>query len=60
MYFGTIYFEPYLIRKKLWESSLVFELGYGRVDLDSIKIIRNNQTTVSENKLLYRLVWVFL
>lgn len=30
IYLGTIYYEPYLIRKDLWESSLVFETGYGR------------------------------
>lgn len=50
MYFGTIYFEPFLIRKKMWESSLVFELGYGRVTLDSLKKVRNTQTTITEKQ----------
>jgi len=36
LYYGTVYFEPYLIRKKVWESSLVFEAGYGRAVLDSV------------------------
>ena len=30
MYLGTLYYEPYLLRKNLWESSLVFETGYGK------------------------------
>ncbi|MEP7277570.1 MAG: hypothetical protein ABI813_02910 [Bacteroidota bacterium] len=30
LYLGTVYYEPYLLRKTLWESSLVFETGYGR------------------------------
>ncbi len=30
LYLGTVYYEPYLIRRNLWEASLVFETGYGR------------------------------
>ena len=30
LFLGTIYYEPYLLRKNLWEMSLVFETGYGR------------------------------
>lgn len=30
LYLGTVYYEPYLLRKRLWEASLVFETGYGR------------------------------
>lgn len=30
LYLGTVYYEPYLIRKNLWEMSVVFETGYGR------------------------------
>ena len=30
LYLGTVYYEPYLLRRKLWETSLVFETGYGR------------------------------
>ncbi|MFM2224572.1 MAG: hypothetical protein RJA07_774 [Bacteroidota bacterium] len=39
-YIGTIYFEPYLIRKNLWESSIVTEVGYGK--------IKNTYTTIDE------------
>ncbi|GAC1441292.1 MAG: hypothetical protein NVSMB63_08750 [Sediminibacterium sp.] len=35
VYFGTIYYEPFLFRRKRWEMSMVFELGYGRAVLDS-------------------------
>ena len=47
LYLGTIYYEPYLMRRKLWESSLVFETGYGRtvnymVDKTNDKIAENN------------------
>ena len=31
LYLGTIYYEPLLVRRKLWETSLVFETGYGRI-----------------------------
>jgi hypothetical protein len=30
LYLGTVYYEPYLLRKRLWEASIVFETGYGR------------------------------
>lgn len=30
LYLGTLYYEPFLLRRKLWETSLVFETGYGR------------------------------
>ena len=30
-YLGTVYYEPYLLRRRLWETSLVFETGYGRI-----------------------------
>ena len=30
LYLGTVYYEPYLLRRTFWESSLVFETGYGR------------------------------
>lgn len=30
LYLGTVYYEPYLLRRNLWEASLVFETGYGR------------------------------
>lgn len=30
LYLGTVYYEPYLMRRTLWETSLVFETGYGR------------------------------
>ncbi len=41
LYFGTIYYEPFLFRKELVEMSLVFELGYGRAVLDSANSKRN-------------------
>ena len=40
LYFGTIYFEPFLFRKRLVEMSLVFEIGYGRAVLDTTKTVR--------------------
>lgn len=48
LYFGTIYYEPYLFRKQLVEMSLVFEFGYGRAVLDSAnsKRNRNMPTTI--------------
>jgi hypothetical protein len=47
--FGTIFFEPFLFRKKRWEMSTVFELGYGQTRIDSNTIIRRtgNRTTTS-------------
>jgi hypothetical protein len=42
--FGTIFFEPFLFRKKRWEMSTVFELGYGQTRIDSNTIIRRTGT----------------
>ncbi|MDI9366339.1 MAG: hypothetical protein QM541_15385 [Flavobacterium sp.] len=41
LYFGTVYYEPYLFRKPLVEMSLVFEIGYGKAVLDSANSKRN-------------------
>ena len=41
LYFGTIYYEPFLFRKEVVEMSLVFEIGYGRAILDSANSKRN-------------------
>ena len=41
LYFGTVYYEPFLFRKKLVEMSLVFEIGYGKAVLDSANSKRN-------------------
>lgn len=41
LYFGTVYYEPFLFRKTLVEMSLVFELGYGQAVLDSANSKRN-------------------
>jgi hypothetical protein len=35
IFFGTIYIEPYLIRRRRWEMSMVMEIGYGNVKIDS-------------------------
>lgn len=35
IFFGTMYFEPYLIRRRRWEMSLLMELGYGSATIDS-------------------------
>jgi hypothetical protein len=35
LYYGTMYFEPYLIRRRVWEMSMVMEIGYGNAKIDS-------------------------
>lgn len=40
--FGSVYFEPFLFRRKRWEMSLLFELGYGTANIDSTLITRIN------------------
>ncbi len=42
VYFGTIYYEPFLFRKKRWEMSMVFELGYGQAIFDSTNKISSH------------------
>ncbi|MES2003669.1 MAG: hypothetical protein V4450_04045 [Bacteroidota bacterium] len=51
LYFGTIYYEPFLFRRKRWEMSMVFELGYGRAVLDSTNKIRARFLTKTENQI---------
>lgn len=44
--FGTVYLEPYLIRRRRWELSMLFELGYGTAIIDSLTLVhRSNGTT---------------
>ncbi len=50
LYFGTIYYEPYLFRRKRWEMSMVFELGYGKAELDSTNKIRGRFLTTTEKQ----------
>jgi hypothetical protein len=50
LYFGTIYYEPFLFRRKRWEMSMVFELGYGKAELDSTNKIRGRFLTKTEKQ----------
>ena len=50
LYFGTIYYEPFLFRRKRWEMSMVFELGYGKAVLDSTNKIRGRFLTKTEKQ----------
>lgn len=34
LWFGTVYYEPFLIRRETWEMSIVTEAGYGRSTLE--------------------------
>jgi hypothetical protein len=43
--FGTIYIVPYLIRKKLWELGILFEIGYGQVLIDSFSVVKRYNST---------------
>ena len=51
LYFGTVYFEPFLFRKKRWEMSLLFELGYGNAILDSTDILKSGTQTKTKTEL---------
>lgn len=51
LYFGTIYYEPFLFRRKRWEMSMVFELGYGNAVLDSTNKIRGRFLTTTEKQI---------
>lgn len=50
VYFGTIYYEPFIFRRKRWEMSMVFELGYGKAVLDSTNKIRGRFLTKTEQQ----------
>ena len=50
LYLGTIYYEPYLLRRNLWETSLVFETGYGRTV--HYNIDKTNNTATEQNNAL--------
>jgi hypothetical protein len=50
VYYGTIYFEPFIFRRKRWEMSMVFELGYGKAVLDSTNKIRGRFLTKTEEQ----------
>ncbi len=50
LYFGTVYYEPFLFRRKRWEMSMVFELGYGKAVLDSVNKVRGRFVTKTEKQ----------
>jgi len=52
LYLGTIYYEPYLLRRGLWEASLVFETGYGRAVNYSMDNTLNKMTAESNTLLI--------
>lgn len=51
LYLGTVYYEPFLMRHGLWETSIVVETGYGRTFNTEISET-DNQTLISKNALL--------
>jgi hypothetical protein len=51
VYYGTIYYEPFIFRRKRWEMSMVFELGYGKAVLDSTNKIRGRFLTKTEEQI---------
>ncbi len=51
LYLGTIYYEPYLMRRNLWETSIVFETGYGRT-VNTTTDKTDNSTTSKQNSIL--------
>ncbi|MFT3937164.1 MAG: hypothetical protein QM726_26365 [Chitinophagaceae bacterium] len=51
LYLGTVYYEPYLMRRNLWETSLVFETGYGRT-VQYNESQKSNQVSAKNNALI--------
>lgn len=52
LFYGTMYFEPYLIRRRVWEMSMVMEVGYGNAKIDStstrkFKTSKNKDTSAT-------------
>ncbi len=52
LYLGTIYYEPYLMQRSLWEASIVFETGYGRAINASTDNTVNKDATASNTILI--------
>lgn len=51
--FGTIYFEPYLLRKKRWEMSVVVEAGWGVVNTDSVALYPEKSTALHTSQHIF-------
>ena len=51
LFLGTIYYEPYLLRRNLWETSLVVETGYGRT-VNTVTSKSGNGAADRQNTLL--------
>ncbi|MBU3743809.1 MAG: hypothetical protein FGM61_04575 [Sediminibacterium sp.] len=51
--FGTVYFEPYLLRKKRWEMSVVVEAGWGVVNTDSVLLASEKVTIQHSNQHIF-------
>ncbi|MEO5684126.1 MAG: hypothetical protein ABIQ88_15895 [Chitinophagaceae bacterium] len=51
LYLGTVYYEPYLMRRKYWETSVVFETGYGRT-VSTADVQEDGKTSTKTNALL--------
>ncbi|MEN9686276.1 MAG: hypothetical protein RLZZ28_2062 [Bacteroidota bacterium] len=50
-YIGTVFFEPFLLRKKMLEISLLFEAGYGNSMVDSSHFVKGNLVTDRRNRI---------
>ena len=50
LYFGTVYYEPFLFRRKRWEMSMVFELGYGKAVRDSTNKVHGRFLSKTEKQ----------
>ena len=51
LFLGTIYYEPYLLRRNLWETSLVIETGYGRT-VNTVTSKTGNAAADKQNTIL--------
>jgi hypothetical protein len=52
LYLGTVYYEPYLLRRRLWEASVVVEAGYGALVNRMVDIADSSKHSVHKTAMV--------
>lgn len=50
VYFGTVFYEPFVFRKSWVQMSVMFELGYGNTSIDSVVQLLNGESFIRSQR----------
>ncbi|MCU0352850.1 MAG: hypothetical protein MUD08_03785 [Cytophagales bacterium] len=50
LFFGTVFFEPFLFRKEHWEGSIITEAGFGMASIDTRDLTAGSGTSLQARR----------